>query len=106
MALIDRPLRGPARRRLEANQLKGQGLVELAEGLPYLTDLSLAHNSLEGAIGQIGTEGRAWQRFDLRSNALDYQSSDKDTKDVVRWPDSVRLLWNDLRFSQLDCESG
>ena len=72
------------RRRLEANRLEGPGLVELAEGLPYLTDLSLADNSLEGAIGPIGAEGREWQRLDLRFNALDYGSNDENTKELVR----------------------
>ena len=58
--------------------------MELAEGLPDLTDLSLANNTLEGAIGRISPGGGTWQRFDLRSNALDYRSARKDARYVVR----------------------
>ena len=66
------------------------------EGLPYLTDLSLAGNQLMGGLGQIGTQGRNWQRFDVRFNALDYESSDEAIKDTVPCPD---LMFAPLRQS-------
>ena len=70
--------------------------MQLTEGLPYLTDLSLAENQLSGSFSQIFAEGRNWQRFDVRFNAFDYERNDDAIRDTVPCPD---LMFAPLRQS-------